>query len=160
MRREEDQYSRTIRSIQQVQEQLEHTSNVTSQIIHQQGEDVNRIADSQNTVEHNISLTSRFVRGLESFSGRVANFFSANPVPSKSILTGGSGTAAAPQSRTSDDQQQDPLDDIASSLGRLKEKSLRISQEIERQNASLQKTSDSVDVSVSTLTSQHKRILG
>jgi hypothetical protein len=156
--RNDSSYENALQRIRQVQSELETTSDATSQIIHQQGEDVDRIAHSSSRVEHNVSLSSRLVRGLESFSGRVANFFSSPPQPPKTLVN--NPTASSSHSTSQPNSSEDPLDSISLSLGRLKEKSTRISQEIERQNASLEKSSTSVEGSVSTLRAQHKKIIG
>jgi hypothetical protein len=150
----------TLRRIRDIQAQMEVTADRTSAVIHRQGEEIGAIALSAESVERTTSISARIVRGLESWSGRIRNFFDT---PS-SVASG--SEAAAVQSQTSmerrsktEGEEEDALDEISASLGRLKERSLMVSSEIRRQNEQLESSvMPSVDRSVNVLQSQQKRI--
>jgi hypothetical protein len=69
------------------------------------------------------------------------------------------GNQVSPSATSSErDVVDESLDAISASLGRLKSRSLAISEDIKRQNLSLESTVTSVDRSVASFKDQHKRI--
>ena len=157
----------TLARIRRVQAEVEETSDRTATVISRQSDDLAAIAASAETVERNTSVSGRIIRGLESWTGRFKNFLEQS---SKSKSAARQASAESPLGEASTVKQEkalvcsesftvdDSLDAISASLGRMKSKSLAISEDIRRQDVTLESTSERVVRSVSALKDHHKRI--
>jgi ABC-type transporter Mla subunit MlaD len=171
----QEEILRTLQQINRTAANTDEVSAATGELISAQGDQIKGIAFNAETIESNLNTSERLIRGIKSWGGRMANYFSSSSNPNglpSYMPTAALGEASREQNdgaRVSthhaistpqgfDQEVDQQLDRISSMIGNIKERSMAISSNISEQVSTVQSASTSVAQSTDRMNKQHTAI--
>ena len=164
-KKSEDPLLSTIKNIRRLAAESEDLSQQTCEKLNEQGEAISRFSQSANNVEENLKVSSKLIKGIQSFGGRMSGWWSdvweskpASANPQVNSFVKDQETIPNETRSYSSVGEDEALDEISKSLNRMKERALLISSSIREQNSTLSKVTNQVDVAREKVSGLHSQI--